>query len=308
MTTLNKYNIHINTRQRISGDPDSFVIQLETPIIASSSRTHFEIFITSIEYPFNFYQVNSNNNTFVSRLFTFGVLTSTVTITITPGNYNIITLLEKVKDSILTAFGLPFGDIQTSYSKTTGRATFNTSDPNYWFECQFGGTTIGLMLGFTSTITIKVNDPQTGTQHVNVNPTTFFTIRSPELVSANQDMESITERSGNSDILAKVPIRSPPGTYIYYEQPFEDRVYSRASILSNISFYVTGNRTRDLIGNGGLDWSFTLCIMEVMNPEQETHNLIGNMEGGAPVDLSLIRDRLVENLKDLKDQLEAESE
>lgn len=307
MSVINKYNIYINTRQRISGNPDNFVIQLEKPIQLSSSNTHFEIFATSLEYPFNFYQVNSNNNTFVMRLFFFGTPISTNTVTITPGNYNILTLLTEVKDRILTIAGLPYVDITTSYSKTTGRATFSTSDPNYWFECQFGGTTIGLMLGFTSTITIKLADPQTSSQHVNVNPVTFFTVRSPELVSANQDMESITTNSANSDILVKVPIRSPPGTYIYYEQPYEDRIFCKSAILSNITIYVTGNTSKDLIGNGGLDWSFTLCILEVMNPEEESHNLIQNMEIPSDITtLTTIRDKLIQNLKDLKDELETE--
>lgn len=306
MSVINKYNIYINTRQRISGDPDNFVIQLEKPLQLSSSNTHFEIFATSLEYPFNFYQVNSNNNTFVSRLFTGGILTTTSTITITEGNYNILTLLEEVKSKILTAFGLS-GEIQSSYSKTTGRATLSTTSATYWFECQFGGTTIGLMLGFTSTITIKLNDPQTSSQHVNVNPVTFFTVRSPELVSANQDMESITTNSSNSDILVKVPIRSPPGTYIYYEQPYEDRIFCKSAILSNISFYVTGNTSRNLIGNGGLDWSFTLCILEIMNPEEESHNLMQNMEIPSDITtLTTIRDKLIQNLKDLKDELETE--
>lgn len=304
---INKYNIYINTSQRVSGDPDNFTIQFERPILLSSDKTHFEIFLTTLEYPYNFYQVNNNNNTFLLNLFISNVFSGSFTIQITEGNYNIFTLLEEVKNKILFFTNLFSVEIQTTYSKITGRATFNTTDTIHRFDCEFANNHIGLMLGFTTNISIQFNSPQIANQHCNVNPTTFICIRSPELVSTNSDMESISSTSNNSDILCKVPVRSPPSSYIYYEQPFEDRIFCKSGILSNINFFVTNNTSRNLIGNGGLNFSFSLCILEVINSSFEQYNFIKEPSNINQVnDLLNMRSKLVQNLKTIKNKIQEE--
>jgi hypothetical protein len=299
---VNKYNIYINSAKRISGTSDNFSIQLEKPLTLTSDKTQFQLYVSSLEYPYNFYQVNSNNNSLTLEYTPASGPLANYVITITPGNYNINSLLSELKTKTSIATGVSETNFNFSYSRATGRCTFALSTLGTITYKFSSNTFIGKMCGFTADSTFSFASSSTSSQNVNVNPITYFTIRS-DIVLSNQDMESITKSSENSDILCKVPIRTPPGTYIYYAQPFDDRVFISAQVLNVINFYITSNQNKELIDNHGLDFSFTLTILEVVKPDGVYWNKLGNFD--QPIDVNELQkqqQQLIEELQSLQKQ------
>ena len=113
---LNKYNLYINSSKRISGTPENFTIQLDRPLILTSTNTQFQMYISSFTFPFNFHQINSTNNQVEARL-NGGAF---VLVTITPGNYNILNLLTELGSALNSAFGSALV-WDFTYNKNTGK-------------------------------------------------------------------------------------------------------------------------------------------------------------------------------------------
>lgn len=265
---VNKWNVYISSKQRVKGDVNDFYIQLDKPILLSSNKTRFEVYINDLEYPYSFYTVNSNNNTFLSIL-SNGMSTINHTITIPEGNYTILTILDAIKTQLNFAYLFDMGFTGT-YNKSTGRVTFIFNSPIYgagWnLTLNLTGTIIGEMTGFETTTFFHAID-ETGTKNVNVHPISSFMLRSNSLISSNQDSEALSTPNSSTDILFKVPINVSPGQYIYASQNSDNRVFLNVQIIDNIHFYITTNRSLLPVNNHGLDISFTLTILEVIRPE-----------------------------------------
>jgi hypothetical protein len=302
---LNKYNIYVNTKQRISGTSSSFKIQLNKALLLTNNNTQFQAQISSLEYPYSWFQINSTNNTFVARLHTVSSYTQ-LTISVTPGNYNINSFLTTLLQNLQNQFLVPALGLVLNYNKSTGKVSMQWTDTTYTgLEMFIENTIVGKVLGFTidaypsfSSGIIYSN------AFVNVNPINYFLIRS-DLVLSNQDMESIMSRSENSDILCKVPVRSPPNTMLYYSQPYDERTFLNIPIIDIISFYVTPNDSKTIIDNNGLDFSFTLTIYEVEKPVHTGYDKFENYIPLAMADNSLVdqRDALIKQLEDAKKNL-----
>lgn len=296
MSVINKYNLYINSKQRSVGDPNNFKITLQKPIIRKAENSYFEFFITALNFPFSYKQVNSNNNTFLLS-FNGGV---DQTITITPGNYNILTLASEVINRINITLGNTY-NLSYTYNKDTAFLTFTyaTNDANT-FLLKFSNNRIGEMLGFTNNITLSFNNPITSTQSVNVNPTQFFCIRSNIINQGNEDMESLENRSEKSNILAKIPIKSAGNTFIYWSQPYESRIITSVELFQELDFIATAGGKSFPIDNQ-LDYSFTLVCQEILKPDYKPYTkfdevIQNNIE-------SLNQDQLEKTKQDLLNQL-----
>lgn len=305
-TILNKYNFYVNSRERISGDVNNFTVQLKTPLLLTSNKSRFEIYLNSIEYPYNFYQVNSTNNSFGLDVYIYSVFSAHHTVYITHGNYNIISLLDEIKTQVLTTALLPSVDFVGTYNKTNGKATFSTTSAIYSFGLLFSGTTIGRMVGFTSDVLVSNLSAVVGNQNVNVNPITYICLRA-DIITSNKDQEALASTGENSDILCKVPIRTPPGTYIYYKMDFDDRIQLTTEIISTINIRITPGNQTDTIDNNGLNFTFGLTIIEVLVPDAVGYNKI-DMIGGPDVnamadDLKQQQEALINELLQYRDEL-----
>lgn len=295
---VNKYNIYINTDQRLSGDSNSFKIKLDRPILITNSKNRLEAQVVNIEYPYSFYQVNATNNTLNVRL-----NSTTLTISITHGNYAITNLLTELKNEILSAFGLGSLQLNFTYDKFSGKVRIDLLDPIYTTaEFFFAGTTIGKMCGFTNNITITSIGSASSNGFVNVNPITSIYLRS-DICASNFDMESIVVENEISDILCKIPIRTQPNTYIYHNQPYDDRIYLNVQTLDIMHFYVTSNQNKQVLYNHELDWAFQLIIYEVEKPDVSMMDKIDTFQMN-PVLLEQQRQELINQLEVLKKSMD----
>lgn len=306
MSILNKYNIYINSKQRISGSSGDFTIQLEKPLLLTNSNNMFQAQIASLEYPYSWFQINSNNNTFVAKLYT-GLTYTQQTVTVPEGNYNINTFLTTFFASIATAFSIPSIGILSTYDKNTGKVSMSWTDITYTgIEMLLSGTTIGKVLGFTTDVIVSITSGVVfSNTFVNVNPINYFVIRS-DLVISNHDMECILAKTENSDILCKVPVRSSPNTFLFYSQPYDERCFLNVPIIDFIRFYVTPNDSRLILDNNGLDFSFTLTIYEVEKPVYSGHDKFENYIPAQTISADVVdqRDMLLKQLEEAKKNLQ----
>jgi hypothetical protein len=307
--SANKWNVYISSKQRVKGDVNDFWIKLDKPILLSSDKTRFEVYVNDLEYPYSFYTVNANNNTFNARL-TNGVSTIDQVITITEGNYTILTLLDAIRIALNNAYLADMGFVGT-YSKATGRVTFTFDSPFYpgWNLILYLTDTItGEMTGFETT-TFVSTIAETGTKNVNVHPISSFLLRSNTLISSNQDSESLSTKNTSTDILFKVPINVSPGQYIYANQNPQNRVFLNTEIIDMMRFYVTSNRSSLPVNNHGLDISFTLTILEVIRPEIIIDPKLEQLGMQVDkVDLQQQREELLKQLEVLKKNLQDSNE
>lgn len=299
---VNKYNIYINTEQRINGDSNNFRIKLDKPILITNSRNRLEAQVVNIEYPYSFYQVNASNNTINVRLNSI-----TQTINITHGNYSITDLLAEFKSQILGSFLIGSLNLNFTYDKASGKVRIDLFDPIYTTaEFFFAGSTIGKMCGFTNNVTITSIGSASSNSFVNVNPITSIYLRS-DICASNHDVESIVVENEISDILCKIPIRTQPNTYIYHNQPYDDRIYLGIQKIDIMQFYVTSNQNKQILFNHELDWAFQLIIYEVTTPDVNYDQKIDAYTLN-PVDLQQQKEELMKQLEVLKKNLQDSNE
>ncbi len=309
-TVVGKYNIFISSKMRYSGTAENFQINLNKPINLSSDKTAFQAYITNVELPYAFHQINDTNNTFVVSLLVNNVVVNTNTASIPAGNYNILNLLTEVKTAIYTATGVGGISYNFSYNKNNGKVSLEISDPvwvSYKIRIDFTNNTIGRMMGFNNLITFGYNLIATSPLTVNVNPINQIFIRS-DIVASNGDSESLENYNENSNILAKIPIRVQPSSYIFSTSNFDERVFLSVPQLTVINFYLTAGNSKSVLNNQSQEWSFVLTILEVEKPEQFNFTKVATFV--APMidaeQLKQEKENLIKELSDLKTQLEKE--
>ena len=127
MPIINTYNVFLNSLNRTSGTSDNFRLQLFRPITLKSPNNWFEVRVGSVEIPYTFKLINSSNNV-IDFQFIRGGTATTSTITLAPGNYNIIQLLDEIKLELIAkiqALRSYTAPLEFTYDRSTGHATFS---------------------------------------------------------------------------------------------------------------------------------------------------------------------------------------
>jgi hypothetical protein len=296
MNIVNKYNIFINSKNRNSGDNNNFTVNLKKPLLLSSDKTRFAAYITNLQYPYSFFSVTQYNNSFTA-IFTNILTTTSVTqtVTIPESNYTISTLISQLATSLNNTFATIVNLVGT-FDKGSGRCTLNLANATHTLEFIFPSSCIiGEMLGFNSTIFMP-NVPQIGPKAVNVHIVNSFVLHS-NIVTSSFDSENLFSTENRpSDILAVVPLTVAPGQYVYYSSLQENAIFLNLQTIDIMNFFITNNRSLFIVDNHGLEFSFTLCIIEVEVPENITFNKLPAVQTNNEPDL--------QELQGLKDQLE----
>ena len=213
-TLIKTHNIFINSSMRVSGSSNDFIINLKNPLILTNKTNFFRLRLNKCIIPHVIKQVNQTNNKLYFNIIRTGVNINSYA-TITPGNYNILTLLTEVTNqlslSILASATIKV-IFSTSYNKATGYATINMVGVELiqtTLTLLFSqSTTLGLMLGFSNDVSLSfsasnIPTPIISTQNVNVNPMSYITIRSNTL-RGRESYENIVQKDVYSDIIAMV--------------------------------------------------------------------------------------------------------
>lgn len=315
MSIINTYNLFLSSAIRDSGTSSDFTTALFKPLILTSPNNWFTVRVGSVEIPYVFKLINQSNYQ-VNFTLIRNSITYTGTLYLSPGNYNILTLLSEFKARLASAITIlsgwdPSNVLSFSYDRTTGFATFSmtpadsivttiiieTSSPVF-LRCV--GFTDSFFFGYTDLTTII---QAVSTQNVNVSQNTAVYIRSDSLIQSS-NIENLVDNNEISNILAKIQINSQPQSYILWTNPTDLEVKINNRIIDVIELYV-GSSTAYRVDLGNLDWSVRLTIHE-WAPAGDKQDLAINMIPQTDDEIQKLvqeRQRAVSTLEKLRKKL-----
>ena len=307
METIKTHHIFINSSMRTVGTTDDFVVTLKNPLVLTNQRNKFRVVVTDTTIPHTIRQINSNNST-VGYQIVRGVVNYNGSITLTSGNYNIVSLLDelksKLKANILANTSLNV-NLTFSYVKTVSGVVLSvvgTDGIITTITLKFAlNPVLGGFFGYTVNAVFSYNSFNISTNsssdiQVNVNPITNIYIRSNSLVQRDS-YESIIEKDVFSDILAKVPVSVAPGSFIFYSSGSFIELENK--IIDQIALYLSDNLSYSLSLNG-LTWNTHLIFEEFGTTE--TDNLLKYSE--QPTAPKIDNTEVLNQIEELKKQID----
>ena len=313
MPIISTYNVFLNSLNRTSGTSDNFRMQLFRPIALKSPNNWFEVRVGSVEIPYTFKLINSANNV-IDFQFTRGS-TTTSTITLAPGNYNIIQLLDEIKLELVAtiqALRSYTAPLEFTYDRSTGHATFSIvgtdstatsitiiNNSPVFMKC------IGMINTFTfSYATPSVRTNAESVQNVNVFQNPAIYVRSESLIQSENIEALVGTTSELSDIIAKIQVNVIPQTMIQWTNPTDLKLEITNKIIDEISLYL-GSSTSYSLDLGNLDWAIRLTFEEHTDRALDEDIAINMSRGIDPYvqDLMTQREKVVNNLSQLKEKL-----
>ena len=296
LQTVMEYTFHMNSQQRSNGTNTNTTFDMSQIINLLSKKGMFQIIFNSVQIPFTFYQMNNLDN--LNRIYctfqrgTIGDTPVNTTITLTPGNYQPLTLMAELAVQ-LTAKAITLGwnpalTFTYSYNATTGFMTFNmtyatTLGANAYIYLNFNNPsqnpyTPGFF-GYTTSYvfqilpTLTLPNPSVSIQPCVLNPINYLLVRSSFKQFRNR--EFIVLKDDVSDIVYKVPILTPQSSWINYFQMSEP-VYIIDNTIQSMNFYLTNNLSYTPINLQNIPWSFSFTIREVIRPDWDSYTPIIN--------------------------------
>jgi hypothetical protein len=313
LNVVETYHVFVNSSQRVSGTAGNYYFNLYHPIRLKNQMNSFYVRIGSAELPFTYQLINSSNNV-ISFTYVRNITTTTLTITIPSGNYNITQLIKSITDQLtpLMVAGIVWN---ITYNRNTGLVTFGFSPSdiiNTVLTFQSISTVMARCLGFNSipigsfglnsSVLLTINS----TQNVNLSQVNSLYIRS-ENIKQLQNYESLVVKSDISDILAKVQIGVLPQNYVMWYNDIDLRVKVANKFFDTINLYVTTNLDYDDLSFNGLDWSCRITIEEVeevkYNGDTNLNNVSSEGSNNPLVSLEDKKQELINELLKIKEQL-----
>ena len=316
MSIVNTYNFFLSSAKRTAGTSDSFQTSLYRPISLTSPNNWFSVRIGSAEIPYVFKLINETNNTINFTLIRNSIVYNS-SVVLTPGNYNILTLLQELKTKLATAITTltawnPTAVLSFTYDRSSGFCLFSingidniattlTISDNQIVFLKCVGFTTAFSFGYTSPV-FRVS--ATSTQNVNVSQNTALYIRSDSFVQ-NSNIENVVVDNEPSNILAKIQVNSSPQSYILWTNPTDLEVKVNNRVIDIISLYV-GTSTAYTTNLGNLDWSLRLTVhewSEHQSPPDYAINMTPNST--APEGLQNLldeRDKAMTKLKKIREK------
>lgn len=318
---INTYNIFLDTKYRNDGVNEFPKFSLNEPIQLSNENNYFTAKIVSAEIPFSFKTLSAPYNTLKIGVQEAGhSIDVSSNITLTEGNYSIISLLEELKNKLTSYlstisaghFSNHMPTFNFTYSKEAGKTTLNIAGGGgqavsitlYWSSNDILAPFFGFTFQNNTTLSYSSSGMVTSQNyispnHVNVSPITSLFIRSSSLNQTRLNNERMVEYDMTiSDILLKVPVNSYYNTWLIYENgSFEVRLNNK--IIDDISLYLTA-LTYDTINLNGIGWRVVLQITEY---ESATTQKIKQDRDDKMRALTQKRIELMKELQQVRDEL-----
>jgi len=314
MEAVATYHLFLSSANRTSGAPQNYYINLAKPVTLQNPNNWFTLRVGSAEIPYVFKLLNSTNNVIQYSILRSGITTNG-TFTITPGNYNILTLLTELKDRLFSSINTLIGWDASAlsafvYNRATGKVSLSIIgiDSVITTITILGNSPVFLRcLGFTASFQFGYTTPSArtvveSTQNVNVSQNTSVYIRSNTLAQSHS-YEAVVGPNSLTDIIAKVPINAQPQSYLLWTNTvdLENEINNR--LIDSINLYL-GDALNTELDLGGLDWTCRLTIKEWTESARQSGDMAKNM-GGDTLLPSLLneRQRAVDKLKRLREKI-----
>lgn len=323
MTTIREYNFFLDSKYRTNGGNPNPQFNLKSAITLTNPNHYFTAQIKSVDIPYSFKSLTSPYNTLRVRYFEQGHTDQTTTITIPEGNYSITVLLSTL-ESLLSAFITPIAQhppaYNFTYDKNTGKCTFIItqtagnhktdiylywSDPNVDFLAEFFGFTgnYDTIIGYTAG-GVPSNTNNISEINVNCSPVSSIYIRSSTLTQPSNNEEYLTEFDESiSDILIKIPVNVPYGSWIiYYNSDVE--VVLNNKFIDVLQLYIT-HLSYNPISLNGVHWRCHLYIKEVRDPYLDEVEKIAQENEQKIREMEQMKADLIQQLDGLTSQIKS---
>lgn len=282
--TLKTYTYFLDSKYRKTLSPAYHpLFELDPAIQLTDGNNYFELEIMTADIPYTYYSLDIPNNTITMQVIVPAhSVNATVTLTIPPGNYSILT----INDALIAQFNaaletLGFTNpnqrptLQITYDKSTSKDTFTlVNGPNEDWTIIFGWSLSDILaeyFGFDTTISTTLyyyvghtssSIYGTSLNVVNVSPISSLYLRSDLLNQTVQNQEFLVETLvTTSSILAQIPIPFSYMTWIFYTTN-EFKVKLQNQQIKEFDLYFTG-LTYDEIRFRGAHWKMQLRINEI---------------------------------------------
>lgn len=315
LSIVSTYNLFLSSANRSEGTPQNFSVSLIKPIILTNPNNWLTVRVGSAEIPYVFKLITTQNNTITYSINRISLYSGSFQIT--PGNYNILTLLQEIKSKLSISIQALTGyDASTTlsftYNRSTGKATFSLigtdstattitilSASNVFYRCI--GYLTSFSFGYTTPTTRTDN---TSTQNVNVSQNTALYIRS-ETLTQTVNQENIIGIPEYSDILAKVQINVQPQAIIQWTNSTDLEIDISNKILDRINIYLGDSQTYE-IDMDNLDWTVRLTVNE-WSYKSDSHSAdrVSNQIASPDDAIKLMeeRNKIIRRLSKLKGRL-----
>lgn len=224
------------------GSNTSLVIQLNQPLTCHPHE-HFLVSLYSASIPMSFYNTTDSENKFT--IWQNGL---EINGSITPGNYNI----RQYLDAFALTIGAYYPSLTVTYSAVTNKVTFR--DPMATSPYNIRLTTVGKTLGFNNgdVITITPGGSVTSPGVVNVYDRLSIYLRTSLAIANNLDEAGVF-----SDILERIPIRSPNSIVVYEPPNQQHRNLIDQKVITSFTLSLT-DEFGEPLDLGGQNWECCL--------------------------------------------------
>jgi hypothetical protein len=240
MNIIDSFHIHLNSDDAIKYYAGNSFCEFNIRNFEISSQCTIYLSVNHAVIPYSFYNVNSSNNT-LNYILNDG---ATQTVTLSPGNYGIIALLNHLR-TLLAA------DFTITYSTTTNKLTF--SSLSSYFRFLSNSTCFGL-IGFTDGNKISTLSTLTSDSMVNLSP-----VRCICIYSSFQTGNITTIAPFNHSILCSIPISVSPFNMIVYHNSSNSKTNIDTNIFNSVLIKIADQNGK-VIDLNNIPWSITLQL------------------------------------------------
>jgi hypothetical protein len=260
--------IDINSKDRDSGtsiEQPKFTLSHQITFSQSPSKSYY-MRLENTLLPKSFYDIDSNNNTFL--VIEDDGTPSTLTVNISPGNYTITELLTELETELDTntadanAYTLSYDDIT---NKVTFNCAFGTST-SVTIDSIANGSTLNALLGFgkntptlsDSQISLTNGVDNTATYVVDLDTKSYVIIEATNLTSKNYYDKNIQKHVGQI-----IPMNVDRNEKQHFENSDGHLSLLNGKQSFNRVEFILKDEDGNILDLNGIDWSTTLCIYEM---------------------------------------------
>jgi hypothetical protein len=210
-----------------------------------------EIEIESVQIPYSFYAINSNNN-----VLSIDGGTGVLDVTIAEGNYTASSLITELENEISTQAGQ---NVTITFSTQTYKYTFSTGGSFDILSIEDNtNSTLAPLIGFNTTTTIGAST--TADSAINISGPNYLIIESEFLTKYVQNRVLYSDIS-YSNVFWSIPLQVSPGDVLINTPGFSARLNRKISISQDdiIDFQLKDDN-KNLIDLNGLEWSIQLKL------------------------------------------------
>jgi hypothetical protein len=211
--------------------------EFDIPLIECDYSDHLYLSVQSVSIPYSFYNVSEYNN-----ILMYSTVTTTYTIVIPTGNYNITTLLLALQ-SLMTTFTI-------TYDKIKNKMTFSNS-VDFTFLVV---STCYELIGMSMINQLSVSQQLTSDFVCNMSSVRHLCLAT-NFTTSNVNKALPNERN----ILAHIPVSVAPNEVITYANHGQYKCNLFSNNMDHIVIRILDHKG-NLIDLNGAEWSITLQI------------------------------------------------